>query len=97
MKNGYWIVSADVTDAEKFKNYATKTPAALAQFGGRFLLRSDSYRLVEGSSRARNAVIEFPSYQAAIDCWESEAYQSAKLLRVGGAEMDIVIIEGCDE
>ena len=87
MKKGYWLVSADVIDAEKFKNYATKTPAALAQFGGRFLVRSDCYKLVEGSSRARNAVIEFPPYQAAMDCWESEAYQSAKLLSVGGADM----------
>jgi uncharacterized protein (DUF1330 family) len=97
MKKGYWLVRADITDPEKFKAYAAKTPAAVEQFGGRFLVRAGESMLVEGSTRSRNTVIEFPSYQSAIDCWKSEEYQNAKMLRVGGAELDIVIIEGCVE
>lgn len=97
MKKGYWLVRADITDPEKFKVYAAKTPAAVEQFGGRFLVRAGESMLVEGSTRSRNTVIEFPSYQSAIDCWKSEEYQNAKMLRVGGAELDIVIIEGCVE
>ena len=96
MKKGYWLVRADIVDAEKFKNYAAKTPAALAKFGGKFLVRAGESRLVEGSTRSRNTIIEFPSYQSAIDCWQSENYQSAKALRLGGAELDIVIIEGVE-
>lgn len=97
MKKGYWIVRADVTDPEKFKSYAAKTPAALEQFGGKFLVRAGESMLVEGSTRSRNTIIEFPSYQSAIDCWNSKEYQDVKLLRVGGAELDIVIIEGGTE
>jgi uncharacterized protein (DUF1330 family) len=95
MKKGYWIVSADVSDLEKFTNYAAKTPAVVEKFGGRFLVRAGEFMLAEGSARSRNTLIEFPSYQLAIDCWESKEYKNAKALRVGGAELDIVIVEGC--
>ena len=94
MKKGYWLVRADITDTEKFKRYVAKTPEALTKFGAKFLVRAGDSIVVEGSSRSRNSVIEFPSYQAAIDCWESTEYQSAKALRIGGADLDIVIIEG---
>jgi uncharacterized protein (DUF1330 family) len=96
MKKGYWIVRADVTDVEKFKRYAAKTPEALKKFSGSFLVRAGETTVAEGSTRARNTIIEFPSYQAALDCFASEEYQSAKLLREGGAELDIVIIEGAE-
>lgn len=97
MRKGYWLVRADITDPEKFKAYAAKTPGAIEKFGGKFLVRAGESMLVEGSTRSRNTVIEFPSYQSAIDCWESEEYQNAKVFRVGGAELDIIIIEGCTE
>ncbi|AWB68183.1 DUF1330 domain-containing protein [Saccharobesus litoralis] len=95
MSKGYWIVRADVTDMEKFKQYIAKTPAALAKFGGNFLARAGTHEVVEGSTRSRNSLIEFPSYQAALECWQSDDYQQARALRLGGAQLDIVIIEGC--
>lgn len=96
MKKGYWIVRADVTDMEKFKQYAAKTPAALSKYDAQFLVRAGESKLVEGDTRSRNSVIEFPSYQAALDCWTSDEYQSARALRLGGAELDIVVIEGVE-
>ena len=41
-------------------------------------------------------VIEFPTYQAALDCWHSPEYQAARAKQKGGAEIDLVIIEGYD-
>ncbi|MGK0442566.1 MAG: hypothetical protein ACJA0N_002378 [Pseudohongiellaceae bacterium] len=96
MSKGYWIVRADVTDIDKFKEYASKTPRILEKFGGRFLVRAGQFRLVEGSTRSRNTVIEFPSYESALQCWESNDYQDAKKHRVDGGELDIVVIEGCN-
>ena len=49
---------------------------------------------MEGSSRTRNAVIEFPSYQAALDCYRSPEYQEVLKLRLPVSTADIVIIEG---
>jgi uncharacterized protein (DUF1330 family) len=41
-------------------------------------------------------VVEFPSYQSALDCWESPGYQAAIPLRRAVSTADIIIIEGHD-
>ena len=96
MNKGYWIVKADVKDQDKFAEYASRTPKALTKYGGKFLARAGKYESVEGITRSRNTIIEFPSYTAALDCWNSNEYQDAKSFRIGAGELDIVIVEGCD-
>lgn len=94
MPKGLWIGRVDVHDPENYKNYVAANGAAFAKFGGRFLVRGGAFEAPVGSARQRNVVIEFPSYQAALDCWASEEYQAARELQKGGAEMDMIIIEG---
>lgn len=96
MSKGYWIVRVDVTDQEKFKEYAAANGAALKKYGARFLVRAGGFENPEGSSRARNTVVEFPSYRAALDCWHSREYQAAISHRAQAATLDCVIIEGYD-
>jgi uncharacterized protein (DUF1330 family) len=94
MPKGYWIVRVDITDAEKYKAYIAANAAPLRRHGGRFLVRAGKYETVEGTSRTRNAVIEFPSYQDALDCWHAPDYQEAIKLRENVSTADLVIIEG---
>lgn len=94
MSKGYWVVRSDVSDTEKFSEYALLTPPIIKKYGGEFIIGGGSSKIVEGSSRSRNAVIQFPSYKYALECWRSIEYQNAKTYREGAAEMDIVIIEG---
>ncbi len=96
MPKGYWIIHIDVTDPEQFKTYATAAPAALKKYGARFLVRAGAYTVPEGTTRARNTVVEFPSYQAALDCWNSPEYQAALQLRLPASTIDLVIVEGYD-
>ncbi|HEX6705704.1 MAG TPA: DUF1330 domain-containing protein [Albitalea sp.] len=96
MPKGYWIVRVDIADAEKYKAYIAANAKPLAQYGARFLVRAGKFENPEGGSRTRNAVIEFPSYQAAVDCWHSETYQEAMKLRLPVSTADLVIIEGYD-
>ncbi len=49
-----------------------------------------------GPARERNVVIEFPSYEDALACWNSDAYQAAKAKQRGGVEAEILVIEGYD-
>ncbi len=84
----------DVTDPERFKQYLAKTPEVLEKFGGRFLARGGTFESAEGVSRARHSILEFPSYEAALDCYHSEGYRAARSLREGAADMDILILEG---
>lgn len=95
MKKGYWIVSVDVRDQRAFGEYAARTPEALQTYGGRFLCRAGQTSVPEGAFRARNSIIEFPSYQAALDCWNSAAYQAARAFRMDAVDMDVAIVEGC--
>lgn len=94
MPRGYWIVRVDVRDAEAYKAYAAANGAAFEKFGGRFLVRAGAYESVSGTPRARNVVIEFPSYADALACWNSDLYQSARALQKNGADADIIVIEG---
>ncbi len=96
MVKGYWVVQVDVTDAEQFKAYLAAAPAALNKYGARFLTRAGRFENPEGTARTRNTVVEFPSYQAALDCWNSAEYQHAITLRQPAAVVNLVIIEGYD-
>ena len=96
MPTGYWVARVDVNDAESYKDYVAANGEAFAKFGGRFLVRAGVFESPVGSSRSRNIVIEFPSYQAALDCWNSAEYQAARTKQKGGADMDLVIVQGYD-
>jgi uncharacterized protein (DUF1330 family) len=96
MAKGYWVARVDVHNTETYKGYVASNGVAFAKFGGRFLVRGGQFENPQGTSRSRNVVLEFPSYQAALDCWNSPEYKAAKAKQQGGAEMDIIIIEGYD-
>ena len=96
MTKGYWVARVDVHDMDSYKNYVAANGVAFAKFGGRFLVRAGKYDAVAGSSRSRNVVIEFPSYQAALDCYRSPSYQAALKLRLPVATSDLLIVEGYD-
>ena len=94
MPKGYWIVRVDVADQEKYKAYIAANAEPLKKYGARFLVRAGRFENPEGTSRARNAVIEFPTYQAALDCWHSPEYQQAIKFRQLVSTVDLIIIEG---
>lgn len=96
MVKGYWVVHVSVADIETYKDYAAAVAAPLARFGGRFLVRAGRNTLAEGALRDRHVVIEFPSYEAALACYESPEYRKAKSIRDGTSQGDLVIVEGYD-
>ena len=96
MAKGYWIGRVDVANDEGYKPYAAANPAIFKKFGGRYVVRGGKYEAREGSSRTRNVVIEFPSYQAALDCYNSPEYQANIKVRQAHATADIIVIEGYD-
>ena len=97
MAKGYWIARVDVSDADAYKAYVAANAAPIGKFGGRFLVRAGPFENPEGGSRGRNVVLEFPSYQAALDCYRSPEYAAAIKLRLPPvATVDMVVIEGYD-
>jgi uncharacterized protein (DUF1330 family) len=96
MAKGYWIAHVDVADMETYKEYSAEIDVSLKKYGGRFIIRGGRSENVEGSNRSRHVVIEFPSYQAALDCWNSPEYKKALAIRAPVTTADIVVIEGHD-
>lgn len=96
MPKGYWMVHMDVRDAERYKDYVAANAVAFKKYGARFLARGGVYEVLEGAARSRNVIIEFPSYQAALDCHRSPEYQAALKLRQPVSQADLVIVEGYD-
>ncbi|MCY1706854.1 DUF1330 domain-containing protein [Pannonibacter sp. SL95] len=96
MAKGYWIGRVDVLDPEAYKAYVAANAEPFAAFGARFLVRGGAFEAVEGNARARNVVIEFPSYEVALACYHSPGYAHAKSLREAAGVADIIVIEGYD-
>ncbi|WP_435259409.1 DUF1330 domain-containing protein [Thioclava sp. FR2] len=94
MPKAYWIAHVTVEDPQAYQAYREANAAPFAAFGARFLVRGAPQEVVEGQMRPRSVIIEFPSLQAAQDCYRSAAYQAAKSLRDPVSIGDICIVEG---
>ncbi|AYM58801.1 hypothetical protein AGRO_0372 [Agrobacterium sp. ATCC 31749] len=94
MPKGYWIARVDVRDSERYKDYVTTAKPAFERFGANFLARGGALTELEGKARARNVIIEFPSVQHAIDCYNSPEYQAAAKIRQEIADAEMMIVEG---
>jgi uncharacterized protein (DUF1330 family) len=94
MPKGYVIAHATVTDPEKWGQYVAKSKAALDKFGGTPIVRGGRCEIIEGNGTQRNAVLEFPSYEAALGYAKSQEYAEAKILRAGAGTLDMTVVEG---
>ena len=94
MAKGYWIARVDVHEPENYPQYVETAKPAFERFGANFLARGGKTNAIEGPGRARNVVIEFPSFQHAVDCYNSPEYQEAVKIRQKVADGEIVIVEG---
>ncbi len=94
MPKAYWIAHVDVSDPERYQDYVSTAAPAMQRHGAKFLARGGPFQPMEGQARARNVVIEFPSMDEALACYNSPEYQAAKAIRQEVAEGEIVIVEG---
>ncbi len=73
----------EIHDQAKYDEYKTHTPAAIARFGGRFIVRGGKTEAAEGDWRpVRLVVIEFPSMDAAKKFYTSPEYRKILPLRL---------------
>lgn len=98
MPKGYWIARVDVADEERYKSeYIPANAEAFKKYKAKFVIRAGKFDAVEGVARSRNVVIEFPSYEIAIECYNSPEYAIARDIRQKFSEGELVIIEGYDD
>lgn len=96
MPKGYIIGRVEVTDPDTYALYTAATPAAIAAFGGRFIVRGGRSAQLEGAGRSRNVVIEFPDYDTAHRFYQSDGYRAILPHALAGSSRDLVVVEGVE-
>jgi uncharacterized protein (DUF1330 family) len=96
MAKAYWVAHVDVHNQDGYQPYAAANPGIFKKFGGRFVVRGGKGENIEGQSRARTVVIEFPDYATAMACYNSPEYQENIKRRTPHSTADLVIVEGYD-
>lgn len=88
-----WIAHVTVTDADAYGKYAKLAGPAIAAHGGTFLARGGRFVQLEGKERPRNVVARFPTLEAAVECYNSDAYQEALSHARGASERELLVVE----
>jgi len=91
----YLVVDIEVTNPAQFEEYKKLAPAAIAEYGGRYLIRGGAYEAIEGDWKPqRLTVVEFDSMEKAKAFYNSPAYQTAIKARLGAANMKMLLVQG---
>ena len=91
----YLIVNIDVEDPKKYAEYVKVVPAAIAAYGGKYLVRGGAAEKLEGDWEPRRVVVlEFESMEKARQWWDSDEYRGPKELRRSASTGNIILVEG---
>jgi uncharacterized protein (DUF1330 family) len=91
----YWIaVYKEMKNPENIKKYGEKATPAIKKYNGKILARGGKVKTIEGDVSPRTVLIEFPTMEDAIKCYNSDEYQEA--MKIGKREFNrhIQIVEG---
>ena len=91
----YVIVEVTITDPVEYEDYKKLTPAAIAAYDGKFVVRGAQTICLEGDwNPERIVVLEFPSVERAKEWWTSDIYTAAKTIRQRAATTKMIVVEG---
>jgi uncharacterized protein (DUF1330 family) len=91
----YVIVEVSIDDPALYEEYKKLTPAAIAAYGGRFVVRGAQTESLEGDWQPeRIVVLEFPSVAIVKEWWASDQYTKAKEIRQRAAKTKMLVVEG---
>ena len=93
--SAYVIAQIEITDPDRYAEYAVQVPTTIARHGGRYLARGGKSETLEGRQTGKRiAIVEFDSYERAKDWYESEDYRGPKALRQGASISSLVLVDG---
>jgi uncharacterized protein (DUF1330 family) len=94
----YWVARSKINDPVEYKRYTDLVPAIIARYGGKVLARGGRYQIMEGPDKFhRFLVIEFPTFEQGVACFQSDEYNRAAAFRRSGAgEVETIMVDGGD-
>lgn len=91
----YVIVEVSIHDHAAYEDYKKLTPAAIAAYDGKFVVRGAQTESLEGDwEPERIVVLEFPTVERAKEWWSSEIYTEAKVIRQRAATTKMIVVQG---
>lgn len=91
----YVITDLEIFDIEHYLAYQQQMKPLLAQVGARYLVRGGPFRVYEGAYQPRRLVVlEFPSFEAVDDFYESADYQALEPQRKACSHASIIAVDG---
>ncbi|WP_187264080.1 DUF1330 domain-containing protein [Pontibacter beigongshangensis] len=90
----YVIVEIEITDPVAYEEYKLYTPASIAAYDGRFVVRGGRTESLEGNwNPERMVLLEFPTVERAKEWWNSPEYAKAKGIRQRAANTKMLVME----
>ena len=87
MSKGIWIaVYEKIENLETLKKYAVKATVAIGKYSGKFIVRGGKNITLEGNQSPRTVIVEFPSFEEAEKCYNSDEYQEAHNILKGSVK-----------
>jgi uncharacterized protein (DUF1330 family) len=84
-----------VRDLDALIEYRRRNTDAVANHGGRFLIRGGEVTPLEGDWPTQRIVLmEFPDAEAARAWWDSDEYAPLKQMRRDASDTNILLVEG---
>jgi uncharacterized protein (DUF1330 family) len=93
--SAYFVLQIEWTSDEARQAYIQGLSDMVEKNGGRFIISSTDFQVVEGKWRpGRMVVIEFPTKQSLSNWYESAEYRALRELRIKNSRSDAVVVEG---
>jgi uncharacterized protein (DUF1330 family) len=88
----YYMNSYDIIDQDEYQKYGPLAVPLIMKYGGEVLAADTAGIVVEGEARTMNAIIRFPSEEAALNCYNDAEYQKVKKLRINSTSNCTMIL-----
>lgn len=95
----YMVILAEISDPEKFKDYAVRAAELVTEFGGEYIVRAGTSQCLEGDwpDETRLVISKWPTLDHARAFWDSPGYNKIKKLRQGNSTVRVRLIEGIED
>lgn len=94
----YSVAEIDITNQNWIAAYVNDVTPLVERFGGRYLARTSNAEKIEGQRKLPQIflIIEWPSREAAMAFYESDAYRPYRASRMAGANSEFALVKGED-
>ncbi len=94
----YWIsLYLEISNQDNLKKYGEKAIPVIKNYGGKPIVRGGRLTSFSNTNIVRTVIWEFPSYDDAMSCHESNDYKSAWSYAEGTTKRIMFIVEGVDQ